>query len=173
MRSRWSMPILATGESWRWRIRYTKFRGRGPNAFEKESGADGIFQIEVAHGPELQYKGLLFQAKKAGSLNGELRAQVQLMETLVPGGSAVFEYGPNLYRAAAADAYLAARQGSLETVMRPLATLLAVDFLSCGIGQRGLYFEAVRGLLRRPNGAALRASLAHRIEIDVETIERS
>ena len=32
---------------WHWRVTYKKFRGRGVNALESETGADGIFQIEV------------------------------------------------------------------------------------------------------------------------------
>ena len=66
-RTPWSSPIRTNGDTWSWRMRYKKFRGHGPGAVEKKSGADGILQVEVTRGSEVQFKGLLFQAKRSGA----------------------------------------------------------------------------------------------------------
>src|SRR5258706_12006601 len=66
LRKNWTSPVLVNGQSWSWRVDYKKFRGRGRDAFEKTSGADGIFQLEVTIGLEKFFKGVLFQAKKIG-----------------------------------------------------------------------------------------------------------
>ena len=101
LRTPWTSPIVVSGEIWSWRVRYKKFRGRGRGAFERRSGADGIFQIEVTRGDLKDFKGLLFQAKKAGSPDGQLASQVERMEGLSAGSTAVIEYGPRGYRAVA------------------------------------------------------------------------
>jgi len=148
---------------------YKKFRGRGPGAFEKESGADGIIQLEVDLGSEMEFKGLLFQAKKIGQLNGNLQAQVERMEAIAPKGSAVFEYAPDSYRAIAGHDYLAAAsldKYPFEPALEPLGGFLARDFLSCTYGLRGMHYDASRGLLIHPNGSASRVSLRHRIKIE-------
>jgi len=48
---------------WKWSLKYTKFRGRGPKATENIVGADGIFEFGVSYGKSFQKKSLLFQAK--------------------------------------------------------------------------------------------------------------
>jgi hypothetical protein len=51
------------GQAWRWRIEYSKFRGRGRDASETFLGAGGIFEVRVT-GPEVDgRKSVLFQAK--------------------------------------------------------------------------------------------------------------
>jgi hypothetical protein len=51
------------GQMWRWRIEYTKFRGRGGDATESFLGADGIFEVRVM-GPQVDgRKAILFQSK--------------------------------------------------------------------------------------------------------------
>ena len=85
---------------WQWRVTYKKFRGRGQGAPEKETGADGVFQVEVRPGETFVIvpKGVLFQAKKVrGSGRSALIDQVEEMERIAPGGSAVFQFGPNGY----------------------------------------------------------------------------
>jgi hypothetical protein len=173
-RTPWSDPIRSNGDLWSWRMRYKKFRGRGYRAFEKESGADGILQIEVNLGSVVQFKGLLFQAKKLGHLNGNLEAQVRRMEELAPGGSAIFEYGPEIYRAIAGQDYLARvrldKSGVASTFHR-LGDFLALDFLACTHGLRGVYYNANRGLLNLPDGTAHRVSIPQRIMIEANRLE--
>ena len=163
--------VTSNGETWMWRVRYKKFRGRGPGALERPTGADGIFQIEVTRGDEKHFKGLLFQAKKAGTTDGRLAAQVERMEGLASGGSAIFEYGPNAYRAATGHAYLTAGSPSLRSKGAPLQSLssfLGDSFLPCGTGLRGMYYDALRALLLLPTGPAIRIPIRHRIVVEAE-----
>ncbi len=171
-RTPWSSPIRSNGDIWLWRMSYKKFRGRGYGAFEKESGADGIFQVEVTRGSEMEFKGLMFQAKKTGQLNGDLASQVERMEAMAPQGSAVFEYGPDSYRAIAGHDYLTEAsidKSRIGRALQPLGGFL-VDFLSCTYGLRGMHYDAIRGLLILPNGSAYRVSLAHRFLIEAYSL---
>ena len=171
LRTDWSPVLRENGAAWRWRVSYKKFRGRGPGAFEKESGADGIFQIEVSRGLEKYFKGLLFQAKKVGNLDGELVSQIERIEQLAAGGSAVIEFGPVTYRAVSGSNYLQGRKNSHEQpadYFQPLSEFLSNAFLPCISGLRGLYYDAVRELLVLPNGVAHRISVRHRINIEAE-----
>jgi hypothetical protein len=159
------------GKRWEWSIRYKKFRGRGKGAFEKRSGADGIIDIEVTTNGEKLYKGLLFQAKKDG-LRGDakLTEQVRNMESLAKGGSAIFDYGRDGYRAIPGGIFLKSRsdrQSFIERNEHPLGSFLGDEFLSCSSGLRGMYFDAVRELLLVPGRGAIRVELHNRVRIDV------
>jgi hypothetical protein len=165
------------GTRWEWRISYKKFRGRGANAAEKRLGADGIVQVEVLPSAGTQIiitKGILFQAKKVSSASRrDLLGQLQLMEDLAPGGSAVFEYGPDGYRASDGDDILtlSAETRSVPHAREPLSAYLADRFLPCLTGLRGMYYNANRDHLIIPVGgdvikiADLR--LRHRIGIEI------
>ncbi|OGQ81379.1 MAG: hypothetical protein A3F90_12970 [Deltaproteobacteria bacterium RIFCSPLOWO2_12_FULL_60_19] len=173
LRTDWSQLPPADGYLWRWRVRYKKFRGRGQGAFEKTSGADGILQIEITRGSEKHFKGVLFQAKKVGRLNGDLASQLERMEQLAPGGSAVIEYGPTTYRAAPGKDYLQGHATSHEqrdAGFRPLSEFLGDSFLPCASGLRGMYYDAVRELLVLPSGVAHHISVRHRITVETERI---
>jgi hypothetical protein len=146
-------PILVNGQLWDWRIRYKKFRGRGENAFEHTSGADGIIQIEVTLRGTTFHKGILFQAKKATRFRArELKEQVVSMEGFAPGGSAVVLYDPAGYRAMTGAEFLHFDErlvGPPIRKMRPLGSFFD-DFLECKNGIRGMYYEAVRERLLLP-----------------------
>lgn len=174
LRSSWDTVQAADG-AWRWRVQYKKFGGRGKNAFEKESGADGIVQVEV-HGPagDIATKGVLFQAKKAsGSSRSDLRDQVRKMEDLAPRGSAVFEFGPNGYRAAASTVILREITNEPRRIPHPhdsIGEYLAEQFLLCVSGLRGMYYDAVRKILVVPVEGAYRVvplPLRHRVRLEV------
>ena len=165
------------GTSWQWRVAYKKFRGRGKDAIEKTIGADGIFQVEVRpNDAEVVYKGVLFQAKKyRGSSRRQLRGQVSDMEEVAPGGSAVFEFGPQGYNAIPGREVLERPDRITIRERRAgtrLADYLAGQFLPCKSGLRGLYYDAVRGNLIVPVAGreprVIRVSLHHRITVEVE-----
>ncbi len=163
----WS-TISTNGAVWLWRITFKKFRGRGHAAFERQSGADGILQLEMTRGARTEFKGLLFQEKNNGHIHGRLREQVELMEGVAERGSAVFEYGPEEYRAASGHDYLSdAEQRRIPLPLRPLGEFLVTDFLGCNYGVRGMYFDAVRRILHLPDSTAIRTSLDKRILIEV------
>jgi hypothetical protein len=140
----------ANGGSWAWQISYKKFRGGGPNAPEKSLGADGVFQIEVRVNDTsiLVFKAILFQAKKdRSSSRGNLLKQVRDMEQIAPGGSAVFEFGPNGYRAASGDEILIMSERNPQRIPhpnQPLDSFLADRFLPCESGLRGMFYDAER-----------------------------
>jgi hypothetical protein len=147
--------VFVTRSVWHWRVDYTKFRGRGSDALEHHTGADGLFSVEVwdAEGNGT-VKGLLFQAKKGRVGRAkELREQVTEMERIVPGVSAVFEYNRELFRAARGTSYLEAVDEGLaptRETLRGLGDFLADDFLECESGALGLYYDANRRNLVLP-----------------------
>ncbi len=166
-------------EQWEWSIRYKKFRGRGKDAFEKRSGADGIIDIEVTRDEEKFYKGLLFQAKKGDlRVDAELTEQILKMEKLARGSSAIFEYRKDGYRAIPGEVFLehrskrrSDRRVVIQSNEHPLGSFLSDEFLPCNIGLRGMYYDANRELLLIPGRArALRVELQHRLRIDVERL---
>jgi hypothetical protein len=166
-------------EQWEWVIRYKKFRGRGKGAFERKSGADGIIVVEVTTNGEKVYKSLLFQAKKGDlRVDADLTQQVRKMERLSKGSSAVFEYREGGYRAVPGGVFLERgsapdRRGRIQANENPLGTFLGDEFLPCGIGLRGMYYDAVREILVIPEGRttrAVRVELHHRLEIDAEKL---
>jgi len=162
------------GQPWRWCVRYKKFRGRGPDAFESTSGADGIIQVEATLGSETFFKGVLFQAKKGERLrNGDLRKQVEAIEKIAPGGSAIVLYRPDRYVAIKGTEYLHLKEelvGPMVKRMQPLTTFFD-EFLECKSGLRGMYYEAVRERLVLPtlDGEikAVPLELRHRIKIEI------
>ncbi|MGH9739390.1 MAG: hypothetical protein ACRD4X_12525 [Candidatus Acidiferrales bacterium] len=169
--------LVNGGQQWEWNVRYKKFRGRGPNAFESRSGADGIIVIEVtttANGESL-YKSLLFQAKKGDlRLNADVIEQVRKMERIAHGSSAVFEYREDGYRAVPGTFFLE-RKSDRRALVRenehPLGSFLGDEFLPCNSGVRGMYYDAVRERLLIPTGRndvrAMRVELRHRVLIEV------
>ena len=178
----WSRPIVAGGETWRWRARYKKFRGRGKGAFEKKSGADGIVQVELWQ-PDTEttvYKSILFQAKKTnGGRDGILVGQVRSMERIAPGGSAVFLYRREGFFGTEGAALLRdvdAARSHLRDGPDRLGPFLADRFLPCSVGLRGMYYDGVRRALVVPDlrsGTRLvHPDLPHRIDIQLESTAR-
>lgn len=178
LRRRWTRRVRAAGALWRWRVTYKKFRGRGTAALENKIGADGIVQVEVRQDrdPVIATKGVLFQAKK-GHLERGARfvEQISKMEALAPAGAVVFQYRQDGYFAAAAHDLLAAARHNqpLRAVqLAPLGAYLADTFLRCGIGLRGMYYDAVRSVLVVPlavgRSRLLQARIVHRIALEVE-----
>jgi len=165
------------GTLWRWRVTYKKFRGRGKDAIEKDTGADGIFQIDVYRAGEtlIVSKGVLFQAKKyQGSSRSELIKQVRDMERTAPGGSAIFEFGPDGYRGASGRDILGARESDPDRIPHPeerLGNYLAYRFMPCKSGLRGMYYDAVREILVVPledgQVKVVKVSLRHRLSVEV------
>lgn len=171
LQTTWSTPFSEAGSEWRWRVRYKKFRGRGPGAFEKSSGADGIFQVEVDSGGVLTYKGLLFQAKKRDSYDhAKLSDQARKMRNLVPNGSAVIEYGPTAFHAVTSEEYLRQVTPQSPAPLRytELGKFLADRFLECKTGRRSLYYDAGRGVLITPDGEGRVVSIRQRIRVEVQ-----
>lgn len=162
--------------SWSYKFSYKKLRGRGRDAPEKVAGADGLFQIEVQHpGVSSETKGFLFQAKKReASSRGDLVAQVDHMENLAPGGSAVIEYSQDGFRAQTGGEFQAEHKQKPSRIPHPscsLTVFINERFLSCEIGIRGLYFDAVRGqmIVPQPDGKNLQfmLSVKHWLSLNV------
>lgn len=183
LRIKWRNVYGASTGSWKWRMTYTKFRGRGRGAEEHEIGADGIFQIEVEDKVTggIENKGLLFQAKKFDSTDRKgLHKQLKDMEKLVPSGSALIEYGPHGYRGFIAIEAMDTKDEVLPTGHNEedsLGDFLANKFLFCKVGSRGLYYEASRQTLFIPEAhrgyTRLRQRLRHRFNIEVKRVNSS
>ena len=139
---------MQTNRQFRWSFTYRKARGRGPNAPEKTIGADGIFQIEVTdeNGKLLRQKGLLLQAKtasKSGS-SRKLRDQLELLERYRR-AAIIIDYSHHGYSATPIEQLVHEHQLTNRhrlRISRPLADVLASDFLYCRIGQQGLSYDS-------------------------------
>lgn len=150
---------FANGSAYQWGISYKKFLGKSKRSVEKRLGADGIFQIEFENlqTGKMESKGLLFQSKNQWQgRNAKLSDQASDMERFLPGGGAVFDYGPRGY--SAFDATDVVRVGgqrrSLESGRRySLADYLVDRFMECKSGTRGAYYDAGRNVLIIPNRA--------------------
>ena len=149
---------LQVGRSqYKWKISYKKFLSKSKRSVEKKLGADGIFQIEYEDSPTGQRftKGLLFQAKNQWkSSDPKLARQAADMERLLPGGAAVFSYGPRGYLACNASQAVAAEgKPSLVQVgeLISLGEYLVGRFLECRSGTRGAYYDAERSILVVPS----------------------
>jgi hypothetical protein len=148
--------LQADGYQYKWRIAYKKFLSKGRISIEKRLGADGIFQIqyEDTQTGKLVTKGLLFQAKNQWtSSDPKLALQADKMEKLLPGGAAVFSYGPRGYKAcnAAIAVKSEGRPSLIETgeLMR-LGDYLIERFMECRSGTRGAYYDAQKKILVVP-----------------------
>lgn len=164
-------------QKWRWQVTYKKFRGKGKGADEKLFGADGIFEIAVQDqrtGTRF-VKGLLFQAKKKGDTRKKkLEEQAKHMERIVPGGAAIFEYGPSQY--SAWDAIESAPDLTVADAGKRISRLgdyLANRFLTCKVGKLGIYYDAVGRSLVVPDETEgvriVRARSGNRIRVELET----
>lgn len=177
LRHDWS-TVSTKGREWRWRVDYRKLRGRGPRPPENLVGADGIFLIEVeGENQEIVSKGLLFQAKK-GHLSragtAELREQVGRMESIVPGGSAVFEYTEGGFAAFQSNTLLDVETPGYR-VRESIGSFLGVRFLECEVGKRGVYYDAHRQRLIVAEGSDLRIEtmpIDHRVRVEVSAARR-
>lgn len=165
------------GGSWRFRVTYKKFRGRGKGAEEKIFGTDGIVEIQIENvdlGTKFG-KGLLFQAKKYGDKDkSRLRLQAKKMEKVAAGGSAIFEYGPEKYNGVDSSQVLGnAGDFSRTKPKSRLGDYLADRFLPCESGKRGMYYDAVaRAIVYADDSGNIvraRATLLHRLRIEVVT----
>lgn len=152
LRTGWQSDV----PGWRWKVTYKKYSGRGKGATEKRIGADGIFEIQLEDPQtgERESKGLLFQAKKRGNAKG-LKKQIEKMKKAAPNASSVFEYGADGYYGYDATEIDLSEVGRSLTKARTdsarLGDFLADQFVPCNIGTRGLYYDAVRRRVIRPD----------------------
>ena len=140
---------------WIWSIDYYKFRGRGGNATENYLGADGIFELILNNGSQIEKKSLLFQAKKEWhtSDNSLFRQCIKLSTWRE--ASFVLNYTPTSFEAILIDDVIRSR-GSREdiAIIYNLANFLGTDFLDCEIGDNDLEYDAIarRLIWRSYNG---------------------
>lgn len=175
VRRNWTRNVDIESGRWRWRIRTRKFRGRGELATEHLIGADGIVQIEVST-PDgaLVRKGLLFQAKKGWRhRDQDLVVQVSRMETVAPGGSAVFDYSPHGYRAATGQATLVANGRPEAGITQRLGEFLAAQFLQCTVGRRDTFYDwERRELVLQGQSTPLSPKFLLAIEAEPEPVDQ-
>lgn len=172
----------ADGRKWLWRVRPYKFGSGGVDSEERNSGADGIIEIEVRHlaTGEIQSKALLVQAKKLWTgADPKLLTQVRKMEDIVEGGCAAFNYSSDGYSAVTGRGVLEAsgnRQRVPNSEVESLGDFLADRFLACKIGVRGLYYEPRRHLLHLPPGPgrpeAVLFPIRERLRVEIEEVPR-
>jgi hypothetical protein len=148
--------------AWRWKITYTKLRGRGPKAPENIVGADGIIQAEIVKNGIVYTKGLLFQAKKVSAKRASAVEQVKKMERYAPGASAVFTYGPHRFFAEEGSSFSTERR---DRASLKIGDFLATRFIECVVGSEGLVYDAHRNTLYRTAQGDVALGLAHNVRL--------
>lgn len=157
LRTPHARSIIAGGLNYRWGISYKKFLSKSKRSVEKRLGADGIFQIEYEdlETGAMTTKGLLFQSKNQWKgRNKKLLGQAAHMEEFLPGGGAVFDYGPKGYKACDATQAIKAgghRDRIPQRELLSLSDYLVERFMECRSGARGAYYDANRSVLVVPD----------------------
>jgi hypothetical protein len=131
---------VSEGDGLNWNIEYKRVGGRGAGAFEKLTGADGIYELAVRDslGKVIFQKEFLFQAKKGNTLNTKkARDQAMSMENIAPGGSLMIVYEKGDYRCMHADRFLQTDERPTESI----CDYIVNDFFECLHGTEGMKFE--------------------------------
>jgi hypothetical protein len=143
-----TQKVMTSRSNHSWEISYNKFRGRGKGAYEKESGADGIIQVEIFDSKKksLFRKGMLFQAKKLiGQQRLDVVDQVNKMEGLASGISAIFVYSELGYFALDSKKYLKNKSYSRDRVK--IGDFLSNEFMNCQVGLAETFYSFSDGYL--------------------------
>jgi hypothetical protein len=167
-----NVPQSEISGEWKWSINYYKFRGRGKGAAESILGADGIFEIELAHGNRSDRKSLLFQAKKEWTSDTLLLSQALKLSTWREAAFLV-NFSATAFEAFSLDDVIQTRGTRPSNLgSRPLATVIGADFPQCDIGDTDLHYDhGLRQLSwRNRNGAIVATSfhVKHRIKVHVQ-----
>lgn len=127
---------------WKWSLKYTKFRGRGPKATENIVGADGIFEFGVKYGKGIQKKSLLFQAKNDLNTDKQLFYQSLKLSTWRE-AAFVINFTPNEIEAFHIDDVVRS-QGARGNISEKfsLYNFLSEIFIECLIGDLDLEYDA-------------------------------
>lgn len=142
-----------TNENIRYQFNYKKFRGRGKDALEKRTGADGIITIEIEKDGKVYYKSFVFQAKKNG--NNSINKQHDLMKKHFPNGNIIFRYGPNGYNIEGFNKKLT------------ICAFISDEFLECNYGIEGLRYDSKKENLKKENKIFNNSEWIHELEIKV------
>ncbi len=120
-----------------YKLTYNKFRGRGSNALESKTGADGIVTIEIEKNNSIRYKSFVFQAKKIG--NYSLGEQEALMNNHLPDCNVIFRYGPKGYK--------------VENYKEEMSICKFISnvFLKCEFGMEDLRYDHKKNILNKDN----------------------
>ncbi len=137
----------------RYKFTYNKFRGRGLDALESKSGADGIVTIEIENNNTIRYKSFVFQAKKVG--NNAVGEQEKLMNKHIPGGNVIFRYGPNGY--------------NVENYKDEMSICKFISnvFLKCEFGIEDLRYDSKKNTLNKGNLVFKDSKWINELEIKV------
>jgi len=131
-----------TRGDWTWGIDYYKFRGRGGNSTENFLGADGLFEVRLNLGGEIQKKSLLFQSKLDWQSDRSLLTQCIKLSTWRE-AAFVVNYTSTGFNAYALDDVIRSR-GNRSSGVQPLALAdyLGNHFLMCLVGDDELSYNA-------------------------------
>jgi len=131
--------VRVDGRVWRWRIDYTKFRGKGGNATETSVGADGIFEIRL-QGPETDgRKAMLFQAKM-GTPAGRRAFEQALVLSNWREAAVFFGYDEDAVRVYRLDDVIRGQGGARSLQGPSLQNFFSDVFLACTVGDSDLAY---------------------------------
>lgn len=182
LRTGWVRVSVAQREvpqTWRWRITYHKFRGRGPRPTERTVGADGIIELSLSSDeyPYEAHKSLLFQAKMLGDRDRERLWTQAIRLSTWREASFVLLYAAPGFRAVPLDDVLTTRGAITGTAGVPVQSYLGERFLECLVGDDELLYDGTRRrLIWRAMGTngglgdtvAADFDVRHRARIEVE-----
>lgn len=140
---------------WDWDMSYSKLGGRGKNALEKRSGADGIFEINVwdDFGKLIFQKSFLFQAKMRSSFSpSTTSSQAKRMERIAKNGSVIIVYGKDGFSAIQAHDYLN-NLGSKSYATSDVCDYIVEQFFKCRHGKKDLSYDSDKKEIVTDSGA--------------------
>lgn len=155
LRTNWN-----NSSDWKWRIKYTKVRGRGPGAYEKKIGADGIITIEFENNGERTYKSIIFQSKKKG--NNNIKEQLKKMDDTLPDGNMVLVFTPRGYFAERGSEFTNDRNMNIRA-----GDYLADEFIGCKNGQWGVEYDGGRKSLKIGEKKIPRVFIKHKLNLEI------
>lgn len=164
---------LAGKGAWKWEIDYSKFRGRGIDATEKQLGADGILTVKLDQAGQKTQKSILFQSKLKWESSDDIVKQAIRLSTWRE-ASFVLNYEIDRFEAIALDDAIKSK-GKKANIRSyyPLPEYLSDVFLACKVGDTDLAYDASRRQLswRNMNGQLVHTkfSIPNRLMIKIST----
>ncbi|MDR6563197.1 MULTISPECIES: J domain-containing protein [unclassified Arcicella] len=157
---------------WKWSIDYHKFRGRGPGATENKLGADGIFELKLIVGTQVEKKSLMFQSKINLTNNDPKLINETIKLTTWREASFILNFTSTEFEAIDLDSIIATRGRRTNNMnVIPLDKFIGHNFLDCIVGDVDLKYDAISRKLtwRTTSGqfVATKFSIPQRISINI------
>lgn len=149
----------------RWKIEYKKLGLKD----EKNTGADGIIQIEIFDTDKsiLFRKGVLFQSKKSPKIDYKrLNNQIKELNKYGEKSFALFLYSPYRFLAVDNESF---KNDKFKNAVK-IDDFISSKFLGCVIGKEGNYYDFKKNKLILETTTAPDVQINHHLQIFVEEL---